>query len=308
MTRTLVIVNPASRAGATRRRFPAIERKLRRALGAFELVWTEGPRDAERIAREAARSGYERLLIAGGDGTASEVATGLLTLGSARLPELGFLPLGTGGDLLRTLGVPRSLDRALAQLALGAVRTIDAGRLRYTDASGKERTSYFTNETSVGLSGLAALLVTQGSKRFGARAAFLQGTLRGLARFRAQPARVLVDGGVFYEGPLVLATASNGRYFGGGMQVAPSAVPDDGAFDVVVIGDLSRAQLYPRLPLIYRGTHLRVRGVSQTRGRVVEVTPLAGAARLEADGEPLGCVPARAELVPGALRVVGVPV
>jgi YegS/Rv2252/BmrU family lipid kinase len=305
MSRTLLVVNPASRAGATERGFARLERALREALGDYDLAWTKGPRDAVRIAGEAATAGYARLLVGGGDGTASEIATGLLCAERGDDVTLGFLPLGTGGDLLRTLGVPRSLGGALAILRADCQRTIDAGRLDYRDHDGLPAQTYFANEASAGLAGLVAQLVTRSSKSLGATGSFLVGTLRGLARYRPHAARVRVDGEIVHAGPLVLATASNGRYFGGGMHVAPHADLADGLFHAVVIPGLSKPELLARLPSLYAGRHLAAPGVRELRGRVVEVEPLGDAAhRFECDGEALGRSPLRAEIVPRALRVI----
>ena len=305
MTRTLLVVNPASRAGATERRFAAIERELRSALGDYDLAWTKGPRDAVRIAREAATASYSRLLVGGGDGTASEIVTGLLGAGRNEDVTLGFLPLGTGGDLLRTLGVPRALGGALEILRAGKTREIDAGRLEYTDDLGQRAQAYFANETSAGLAGLVAQLVTRATKSLGPTGSFLLGTLRGLARYAPLEARVRVDDVLAHEGPLVLATASNGRYFGAGMFVAPNASLDDGLFHSVIIPGLAKPELLARLPSLYAGKHLSAPGVRELRGRVVEVEPLAREAhRFECDGEPLGSAPLRAEIVPRALRVI----
>ena len=121
-----------------------------------------------------------------------------------------------------------------------------------------------------------------------------------------------MDGELLCEGDLVLAAASNGCYFGGGMRAAPDARLDDGLFDVQWIGDLSRAQLLARLPRLYRGTHLGVAGVRCARGRVVELEMLAPGSAAEAipievDGEQLGALPARFELLPGAVSVVAGP-
>lgn len=304
MPRTLLIVNPASRAGATQRGFARIEREVRAALGEHEREWTRGPCDAVRIAREAARAGYERLLVGGGDGTAREVVTGVLEAGRAAETLIGFLPLGTGGDLLRTLGIPRTLGGALEVIRRDARRQIDAGRLEYTDPSGARAHSFFANETSVGLAGLVASLVTSATKSLGATGSFLLGTLRGLARYQPHAARVRVDGAVVHEGALVLATASNGRYFGGGMLVAPHAELGDGLFDVVVIPGLRKPELLMRLPSLYRGTHLAAPGVRELRGKRMEIEPLGPAHRFESDGEPLGGSPLAAEILPRALHVI----
>jgi YegS/Rv2252/BmrU family lipid kinase len=303
MPRTLLIVNPASRAGRTQRAFAGLERELREALGAHEREWTRAPRDAVRIAREAAHAGYERVLVGGGDGTASEVATGLVESGRAAEVALGFLPLGTGGDLLRTLGIPRGIGGALDVIRADARRQIDAGRLDYTDLSGARAETCFVNETSVGLAGLVASLV-DAHKPLGATGSFLVATLRGLARFRAHGARVRVDGELVHEGATVLATASNGRYFGGGMFVAPHAELADGAFDVVVIPGLPKPELLARLPMLYRGTHVSVAGVLERRGRRVEIEALEAPHRFECDGEALGTLPLVAELLPRALHVI----
>jgi diacylglycerol kinase (ATP) len=303
---TLVIMNPASRSGKTGRRWREVEARLREALGDLEVEPTRGPRDAERIAREAARSGVGRILVAGGDGTANEVVSGLLSIDRAHDVELGLLPFGTGGDFLRTLGMPRELDAAIAALRLGKTRRIDAGRLHYRDRDGKERVGHFINVTSFGIGGLVDELVNSAPKRLGGKASFFIGALRGIVRYRAEEVEIRVDGELVHDGPLTLAAAANGRYFGGGMQIAPEARPDDGQLDVVVVSGVSKARLLTRFPSIYRGTHLRHPEATQFRGSRIEATAPPGRVWLDVDGEALGTLPAIIEILPGALTLVGV--
>ena len=309
--RTLVVVNPASRGGSTRKRFDGLLPRIRESLGECDVEWTRGPRDAERIAREAARAGVERIVVAGGDGTVSEVATGILAADLGRYAELAVLPLGTGGDLRRTLGVPGEVDEALRAIATGGVRTIDAGRVTYTDRSGRPATVYFVNIASFGISGLTTELVNQAPKSLGGRVSFLIGTLRGIVGYRAadHPVELRLDGELAHRGPIALATAANGRWFGGGMHVAPEARADDGLLDVVVIPGLSKLRLIAELPGLYAGRHVRVPGVLSLRGRRLEATPEGGAEPpwVEIDGEPLGRLPATFEILPGALRIAGAP-
>lgn len=302
---TLVIVNPASRAGATGRRWARVEAQVREALGPLEVERTRGPRDAERVAREAARAGVERLVVAGGDGTASEVVTGLLAAGLAGEVRIALLPLGTGGDLRRTLGVPGELDAALAQLAKGAERRIDAGRLEYAAADGSTRVAFFANVASFGLGGLVDALVARAPRLLGGSAAFLWASLQAVARYRAEPVRLRVDGELAYQGRVALVAAANGRFFGGGMQIAPEARIDDGLFDVVVVPALPRLRLVANMPSLYRGTHLAHPEVTLRRGTRVEVECAGAPLLLDVDGEPLGSLPARFELLPGALTVFG---
>jgi YegS/Rv2252/BmrU family lipid kinase len=305
--RTLVVVNPRSRGGAIRRRFASLEPRLRDFLGGFEVEWTRAPRDAERIAREGVRAGIERIVVAGGDGTTSEIVSGLLDAQLGNYAEVAPLPLGTGGDMLRTLQVPRQLDRALEGIAQGRSRKIDAGRVRYTDRDGRERTAYFLNVTSFGASGLITELVNRATKAFGGRVSFLLGTLRGIARYQPEEVRIRVNGELVHDAPLVLGTAANGRFFGGGMRIAPRAEPTDGLFDVVVVPDFSKARLMRELPRIYRGTHLEVPEVSLHRGQYIEAEAPPGRVWVEIDGEPLGTLPVRIEVLPAAISVVGSP-
>ncbi len=304
-SRTLVIVNPKSRGGATGRRWPAIEAKLRDALGAVEIERTRGPRDAERIAREGVRAGAELVIAAGGDGTASEVVAGLLGAGLGAYAELALLPLGTGGDLARGLGLAGSLDDAIARIASGQSRPLDAGRASFITRDGRELGTHFINIASVGLSGLVTQLVNEAPKTFGGRASFFLGTVRAIARWQPVPVTIRLDGAVVHAGPLHLAAIANGRYFGGGMHVAPTAELDDGVFDLVVFrGEGGKGRLLRQFPSIYSGQHLALAEVTQHRGAVVEVgadTDLW----LEIDGEPLGRAPARFECLPGALRLRG---
>ena len=303
--RTLVVVNPRSGSAAARRRFARAQQKLRDVLGPMEVECTRGPRDAERIAREGVRAGIERVVVAGGDGTTSEVVSGLLAADLGRYAEIAILPLGTGGDFIRTLGVSRDFDTELERIAEGGTRRVDAGRVTYCDREGRERTSYFANVTSLGVSGLVTELVNRTTKVFGGRLSFMAGTLRALARYRTPEVKIALDGETIHSGPLVLAAAANGQYFGGGMKVAPEARLDDGLLDVVVVPGFSKARLVRELPRIYRGTHLGVDGVLFRRGRCLDASAQPGAVWLDVDGEPLGTLPARIEVLPGALSLVG---
>jgi len=299
-----VIANPASAAGRTERTLPRLEPLLHDAIGDYDCVLTKGPRDAERLAREAVRAGVERVVVAGGDGTAAEVVSGLLGAGLGAYAEVAFLPLGTGADFHRTLDIPREPAAAIAALATGKGRRIDVGKVSYVGPDGAERTSHFLNVASAGLSGVVTRHV-RGSKALGARLAFLFGTLAGLLRFQPPAVRMRADDVDVFHGEIALAAAANGRYFGGGMHVAPEARPDDGLLDLVIVPALGRRVLVRRLPSLYRGTHLAVPGVELHRARRIEFLPLGEPALGEIDGEPLVRLPMSVEVVPGALQVWG---
>ncbi len=307
---TLAILNP--HAGRASRLLPRIESRLRgsvsASLGGLEIERTRGPRDAGRIAREAVRAGVKRLIVGGGDGTLGEVVTGLLEAGLGEEVELGILPLGSGCDFARTVGVPLDPQRAIDQLAGGVCRRVDAGRIVYRDCPGGERTRYFLNEASFGLSGLIVDWVNRQAKRFGPKTSFALGSLGAIARWPTTAAIVRVDGREVHRGPISLVLAANGRFCGAGMKMAPDAECDDGLFDLVVVAGLSRPRLIWNLPSLYSGQHIGHPVVSVHRGTRIEAEALGEeVAPLDVDGEASGELPLSIDLLPRAIGLFGLP-
>jgi YegS/Rv2252/BmrU family lipid kinase len=301
---TLVILNPASAAGATGRHRASILERIESALGPMDVVDTSAPREARRIAQEAAKRGVDRIIVAGGDGTASEIASGLLeSSSSAEHPRLGLLPLGSGWDLARSLGLPRTLEAALAVISRGHARRIDAGRVELQEAVGEDRSSYFVNEVSAGLSGVTVERVGSLAKRIGPRLGFVAGAVGAILSHRPFTARVEIDGEGVYEGPVSMVVAANGKFFGAGMKVAPNAKIDDARIEVVLVRGLSVPRLLGNLPSFYFGRHGDHPSVTFHSARTLEVIPIQGSSPVDVDGESFGALPMRAEVIPGALEI-----
>jgi diacylglycerol kinase (ATP) len=298
---------------------------LQAALGKFEVRHTRGPGDAERIAARAQREGVGRVVVAGGDGSVSQVVTGILAArhsavasvgadaagvasevpGRADGPEVGWLPLGTGGDLSRAFGLEGGVAEAIERLASGATRPVDVGRIRYRARDGRDHTSYFLNVASLGISGLVDEYVIDAPRFLGGSFAFLVAALRAFAAYQPPTVQFSVDGKDLFEGPISLVAVANGSYFGGGMHIAPDARPDDAVFDLVIVKALSKLGLLANLPSLYRGTHLGSPAVSCMRAVRLDVRALSGEVLLDVDGEPLGTLPASIELLPSALTLCG---
>jgi YegS/Rv2252/BmrU family lipid kinase len=215
--------------------------------------------------------------------------------------ELAVIPRGTGTDFVRTYGIPRELDGAVRVATAGATRTIDLGRVSFRAWSGAGAEQWFANVASVGMSGAIAKRTNETTKAFGGKASYLLATLAVFARWRPAELRVDVDG----ESRRALmhdVFVANGAWLGGGMHICPEAKPDDGLFDVLTIGAVTKLDLVRTMPKIYRGTHLPHPKAELLRGSVVIVDadePLP----VELDGEQPGTTPARFELVPRALRL-----
>jgi YegS/Rv2252/BmrU family lipid kinase len=235
----------------------------------------------------------------GGDGTVNEAANGLIAAGGET--ELAILPRGTGTDFVRTFAIPTRLDGALAVARSERTRVIDAGRVSYRAWSGEDATGHFVNVASAGMSGAVAQRANASSKALGGKASFLWATLAVFARWRNTEIQVDVDG-ERRAGLMEDVIVANCEYLAGGMRMCPEAKPDDGLFDVLLIGDITKGELVRVLPKVYRGTHLPHPKAEPFRARRVVVeapTPLP----IELDGEQPGTTPARFEIVPGALRV-----
>ena len=238
------------------------------------------------------------MVAVGGDGTVNEVASGIVGIGGV---ELAVIPRGTGVDFVRTYGIPGKLDAAIEVAVRGATREIDAGRVGYRAWSGEAAEGWFVNAAGVGMSGAVAKRTNESSKALGGKVSYLWSTLAVFARWRNTEVRVSVDDEI-REGRMHEVVVANGRYLGGGMMLTPEAEPDDGLFDVLLIGDITKADLVRTLPKIYRGTHLPHPKAELLRGRTVSVdadVPLP----IQLDGEQPGTTPVRFEVVPKALRL-----
>lgn len=304
--RTFVLVNPASANGRTGRRWPEVAAALRARVGDFEVTFTDGPLQAPDHVRAALREGYDRIVSVGGDGTHNEVVNGFFDGAEPVRPgaELAIVPAGTGGDLRRTLGLP--VDPVAAVEHVGRdVRTVDVGHMTYTRPDGGRDERWFVNIASFGIGGLVDKLVNESSKVLGGRISFLWGVARAAVRYRNQKIRVRIDDGEPQERVVNNFVVANGRYFGGGMYVAPRADMKDGLFDVVVLGDLGALDMARGMPRLYRGEHLGMKGVEHQRARVVEAEPAddGEAVLIDLDGEQPGRLPASFRIHPGALRL-----
>jgi YegS/Rv2252/BmrU family lipid kinase len=300
----VVIVNPRSGGGLNPRRWAKLVGPLTEGLGPFETRFTERPGHGRELAEAEAGGGRTLVVALGGDGTISEVASGIIATG--RAVALGIIPRGTGGDFRRTLELPSDPGEAARRIGAGHDRPIDAGRVTYTTADGGTETRSFVNVSSFGFSSVVAAKANRSSKRLGAKAAFLGSIMGTVLEYDHAEVAMSVDGGPRRRATVLLAAVGNGRFFGGGMKVCPEAALDDGALDLVVLGDLGLYGFFTRImPRAYNGTHLSLPEVESTRLRTLEVWPADPDAVIpvEIDGETPGQLPARFEVLPGALRL-----
>lgn len=288
----VLILNPRAQGGRLWQRAKAYLQALA-AEGVF-VEATKGPGGAEILCRRALKQGAAEIISLGGDGTHHEVVNGFFEGSAPVNPRAIFFPLsvGTGSDLSRTLGrvAPDDLRRKLP------VKTCDVGRLIT-----RRGVRHFVNIADFGIGGVVVALVNRSSKRLGGFLTFLRATLRAGLTYRPRWAKVRWDGG---ERVLKIqnVVAANGRYFGGGMFIAPSASMQDGHLDLILMEPSSYVRGIKLLCAIYRGEHLSFPEIEHHRCTWVEAVA-KGEVPIDADGEHGGRLPCRMEVVPGALRI-----
>jgi YegS/Rv2252/BmrU family lipid kinase len=305
-----VILNPVAGGGGLRRRWPEIGAVLKDAFGEIDLRETQAAGDGSTLAMDLAVTGCGLVIAAGGDGTVSEVADGLINAAAeGHRAALGMIPCGTGTDFARGLGLPNSFEAAIGRIASSKGRMIDAGRVSFIDDNGALASRHFINIASLGVSGAVARAVNSDERkgRVSAKALFYWRTVAEFIRYRFQDVRITVDDGEPVEARVALVVAANGRFFGGGMMVAPDAEVDDGLFDIVVLRAAGKLGLIRDIRLLYGGRHRNHPAIAILRGRKLMVEP-AGTTNaqhmpVEVDGESPGRIPATFEILPGAITL-----
>lgn len=305
--KTFLVVNPRSANGQTGRRWLELSARVGRALGDFGVAFTEGPMDAVRLARRAIEEGYECVVAAGGDGTINEVVNGFFQDGVVINSKavLGVIPLGTGGDFRRTFGWGLDLDASLERLRGGRTAPLDVGRLEFTAHSGERAERYFVNVCSFGVSGLVDKMVNESSKRLGGKLSFMLGSLKALLQYADRRVQVSVDGGPPEEMKVTTLAVANGKFFGGGMKVAPDADPSDGLFDITLWSGYGLADFVFKSKMVYSGAHVKMKGTRTFRCRTLAAeSHNQEEVLLDVDGEQPGRLPCRMTLLPSAIRLM----
>ena len=289
-SRYALLVNPSAGGGRTRELLPAVERALTaRGLG-HRVVLTESLEHA-RDSALAAVSGGETPVVMSGDGLIGQIG-GALAGSDA---TMGVIPGGRGNDLARVLGIPAEPEEAVAVLAAGDVRTIDVGEVN------GER---YLCVASCGFDSDANRIANE-AKLIKGRLVYAYAALRAMAAWKPARFTITLDGDRReFRGYSV--AAANSKAFGGGMFIAPDALLDDGALDVVYITQVGRFHYLRGLPKVFDGSHVENDEVVVLRGRELTIEadrPFA----VYADGEHISHLPAKLRVLPSALRVLAPP-
>ena len=300
-----VIFNPAAGRGQARRCRAALEnalaQKVQEHSASWQLLETTSSDQATVLSAQAAREGSDLVVAAGGDGTLGEVVNGLAQ--SDFKASLGILPFGTGNDFARCLGIGIKWQKALDVLFEGVTRPIDVGRALFEETGAQYR---FINVAGCGFDSSVAQRVNDFRfhplwRHVRGMPAYLTAVGQELIHLRAADLVLTCDGKTWQQRGTLCAVA-NATSYGGGMLVAPNAKPDDGLFDVCLIGNAARLEFLCAFPQVFKGTHITHPKVQMLRGREITIQsepPLP----VLIDGDVRGVTPVRFWLEPRILKV-----
>lgn len=310
-----LIANPLAGKGAVGRSLPAVRRVIESFELEYEVQLTNAPGEAITLARRSILEGRAFIVAMGGDGTVHEVVNGMMGEEGPLDPEavLGVIPSGTGCDFVKTFGMSQVPEEAAKHLeGKNTWGMLDIGRVRYLTREGEPASRWFVNVAEAGIG--AAVVERVARMRHPSGMSYRLAALRAVLTYRPQEASLRMNGRkargtrrdtplaeLTHAGTLTMAVVANCQFFGGGLRVAPRAIPSDAMLDVL-IGEGSKFAAIKALQKMPSGTHVPSDIISEF---LADSVTLEGPEPLliEADGEVLGTTPATFELVPAAIRL-----
>ena len=302
-----VVVNP--KAGSTSRDWPQIKTALESVFPRMTVAQSHARGETARLVRAALKEGYLDIIAVGGDGTINEAVNGFFENGAPVSPDavFGFVSSGAGGDFRRTFGIGTGYAAGIARLKKSHIRRLDVGRVSCLSPKGEPVSRYFVNVASFGFAGqLVSRVNRAGFVRLLGGFAYAFHAMAALAGWQSQRVRLMTNSGYDEIAGIANVAVANGRWFGGGLRVAPQAEPGDGLFDIVVMGGTKRRRIWGTLKNIRAGAHLSDPGVRLVRAARLVAAPTVdthGTVAVETDGESVGLLPATFEILPGAINL-----
>lgn len=283
----------------------------------YKAEFTGGKYNATELSAKAAARGYRKFIAVGGDGTVHDVLNGIAeyvqSAEDVTLSDftLAVLPVGSGNDWVKSVGVSTDIRQAVTYIAAGVTGTQDVVKVSMLDASDLDAeplaVSYMSNVGGVGLDARVCEIVNR-KKEKGKRGKQLYvSALLYCIRHRVPiRARIVCDGKEIFSGKYLSIAFGIGKYSGGGMRQTPDAVIDDGLLDITVIPDIPIWTIAKEAPKLFTGTFNTVEVLTLAKCHEVLVLPEgeADAEPVEVDGEVVGRAPVRMEILDQQINVI----
>jgi YegS/Rv2252/BmrU family lipid kinase len=313
-----LIFNPTAHQGKSGKSFDKILRLLKEKEVSFSYAATSRKDEAIELASKAVRERWDVIVAAGGDGTISEVTTGMLNeAGKGNRSRLGVLHIGTSPDFNRYHNIPVKIEDAVEALIQGKTRLIDIGKITYLGSFDGEacsgslgnhkdrKTAYFSSNVNIGLGPQIASKANGRYREYlGDVLGTLSSTLVSLVRFKGFDLNVEIDGTKRVFRRVLNLTIGKDPYLASGMRVFNAIEPDDGRLYFLSIGNCSKLSLVANLWRLYLGNFLECKGVELDYCKAVKIHLNERCPEIEFDGDLRGYLPATVEVIPKGLEVV----
>ncbi|MFO7814467.1 MAG: diacylglycerol kinase family lipid kinase [Halanaerobiales bacterium] len=287
------IVNPMSSNGKTGKRWPRYRQKFKEAGLDLHIKETHYPGHAVNLTKNGLNKGYKTIMAVGGDGTVNEIVNGFFDNGQLIEEDAVLLIFsqGTGSDYVKSLGLDKKIETVIDVYNRYQKKWVDLGKIKYNNFDQKKTERYFVNTADVGIGGETVEYVNRASKLMGGVLTYLFGAIRTLIRYENKVMKLDVDQKLVKNNLTNSVMVSLGKYFAGGMPIAPEAEIDDGFFDILILGDLTKAETLLNLYKAYQGTHLDYPKIDYLKGKDVKIES-EERVLIDIDGESAGMLPA----------------
>lgn len=307
MRQIYFIINPKARNGYCLNVWKRVEARLKENKISYLAFFTEYHGHAIKLAAQIAQKNDDQKVIiaVGGDGTISEVMNGMVEYKNI---TLGFIPGGSGNDFSRGFQIPANPEEALAvilRLMKEETPLIDIGKVTMKDDS----EHYFINNMGAGFDALVSFEVNRSemkgwlNKLSLGRLVYVYFLLKKLFSYKCSTIDLSIDGKRHILEQTWFVTVSNQPYYGGGMMIAPDAVPDDGLLDITVVHRLTKLKLLLVFISVFWGKHIHFKEVKTFKGRRVTIQS-SSSLYVHADGEDIGYTPLNIQVQTKTLKVV----
>ena len=283
-----IICNPTSGNGFGRKAAQRVLEILDQKSLTAGISYTERPLQATELVRTALDQGADTIVAIGGDGTLHEAAQ---ALAGTPVP-LGIIPAGTGNDFIKSVHIPADIEAALALILEGQPRAVDTVRIN---------DRLFLNECGCGFDVMVLDYAEKAKKYVKGILPYLHGVIQTILHYRDIRVSYAIDGQPAVEQDMLVLGVGNGRYIGGGIPIAPSAIPDDGLLDVLTVRGMSKLRMFSVLPGLLKG---KIETFPETvHQRAQRITLEGKRLRVNMDGEIITLDRADIEINPASLLV-----
>ncbi len=304
MEKVHVIVNPFSARGKTRARWSDIREVIKHYFHEYKYIFTEKPTHATEIARQLLKEGFDLIIGVGGDGTLNEITNGFFKSDSREAinndASLAIIPSGTGSDFVRFMKIPRDFRLSIQQIKNSKKRKFDVGRITF---GSPQPSTYFLNVADFGLGAEVVRHISQIPPEKRNALSYYKGLLSTIQTYKSKKVRIIIDHKEEISHRFLIGAIANGRIFGGGMQIAPQAEPDDGYFDLVLIEDMSRFEIIRNSRHLYTGNIHKHPKVTIKHARTIDVySEDSEPINIQYDGEVGQTTPAQFQIIEKSLN------